>query len=199
VAVPISHAQIDRVANVLSEAFFNDPMFTYILPEEQRRLAPLKWFFKSGIRYGLSYGSVYTTHDREGGAIWLRPGSTTIHFLGMLRSGMVAAPLKFGWQSFGRFLTLSNTTEVAHKRLISQPHYYLLALGVSPVKQRRGIGSDLIQPIISKADREGFMCYLETEQEHNIAFYECHGFYVAHEGKVPHDGPRFWAMARDPQ
>src|SRR5687768_8822892 len=101
-AMQLLNWQVDGVAHTLSEAFFNDPMFTYILPDEQRRRKQLQWFFKSGLRYGMSYGSVCTNNTLDGGAIWLKPGRTTVTFQGMFRSGMLAAPLHLGLQAFGR-------------------------------------------------------------------------------------------------
>lgn len=134
-AMQLLNWQIDGVAHALSEAFFNDPMFTYILRDEQGRRKQLQWFFKSGIRYGMAYGQVYTNDMLEGGAIWLTPGHTTVTFRGMLQSGMLAAPLQMGWQAFGRFLTLTNATEVVHNRLIS-PHTIICSRWASGLRSR---------------------------------------------------------------
>jgi hypothetical protein len=41
-------------------------------------------------------------------------------------------------------------------------------------------------------------CYLETENERNLPFYERHGFEVVSDGEVPKRGLRVWAMVREP-
>ncbi len=196
--VRLSASQTESVVQVMSRAFFSDPMFTYILPNDQTRRVKLPWFFHVGIRYGLRYGEVYTTANAEGGAIWLSPGNTTFTFGRMLQTGMLAMPFAFGWAGFERFMNLNDYAEKAHKQSVSGEQWYLLGLGVEPSKQGQGIGGMLIQPILARADVSGLPCYLETVNESNLPFYEKHGFQVKVSGQVPKDGPKFWAMVRPP-
>ena len=71
-------------------------------------------------------------------------------------------------------------------------------LGVEPSEQGKGIGGVLMQPILMRAGAEGLPCYLETENERNVPFYERHGFEVVSDGEVPKRGLRVWAMVRNP-
>jgi ribosomal protein S18 acetylase RimI-like enzyme len=86
-----------------------------------------------------------------------------------------------------------------HKRDVPLRHWYLPTLGVDPPRQGQGVGSALIQPVLSRADAEGLLCYLETETAGNVAFYERHGFEVVVEDDLPRGGPHFWTMKREPK
>jgi ribosomal protein S18 acetylase RimI-like enzyme len=88
--------------------------------------------------------------------------------------------------------------EPTHERLVPEPHWYLMILGVDPPHQGRGVGGTLIRPTLARADAEGVRCYLETAKERNLAFYRRHGFEVAAEDDVP-DGPHVWMMTREPR
>jgi hypothetical protein len=65
-------------------------MFTFVFPDPSGRARRLDRFFRGAIRYGLLAGSVLTTPDRGGVAIWLPSGHGGMALGGVLRSGMAA-------------------------------------------------------------------------------------------------------------
>ncbi|MBU0596347.1 GNAT family N-acetyltransferase, partial [Candidatus Bipolaricaulota bacterium] len=77
-------------------------------------------------------------------------------------------------------------------------HWYLMALGVAPGRQGRGIGARLLSPILRRASDEGLPCYLETQTERNVTFYGKLGFEVLLEEREPVGGLPLWFMARQP-
>jgi ribosomal protein S18 acetylase RimI-like enzyme len=192
-------AVTDRAEIVLARAFLHDPMLCFILPDAAARARLLPWFLGTTIRYGLHYGEVYATPGEIAGvAVWLPPGKTTLSFGRMVRSGMLATPLRFGLAAFGRFMTLANHVEQVHKRIAPMPHWYLWGIGVDPARQGRGLGGALLRPVLARADATGMPCYLETFNAASVAFYERHGFAVAVSDDIPDGGPRFWTMLRPP-
>jgi N-acetylglutamate synthase-like GNAT family acetyltransferase len=72
-------------------------------------------------------------------------------------------------------------------------------LGVEPSSQGQGLGTKLIQPGLARADEMSRLCYLETETESNVAFYQHRGFIVIDEGEVPGYGLKIWTMLRLPR
>lgn len=76
-----------------------------------------------------------------------------------------------------------------------RPHWCLNVLGVEPSRQGLGIGSQLMQPILQRADESGLAGYLETMKAGNVSFYRRHGFEVVVEGSVD-EGSRYWTMRR---
>jgi GNAT superfamily N-acetyltransferase len=194
-------AQTDRAVEVLTRAFQADPMYNYFFsdPREQARSLPGLW--DGLVRYTLRYGEVYTTAQVSGVACWLSPGNTDMTFWRMLRTGMrlARAFMRFPPDARRKSQAVLGYLEQVRKRLMGRrPHWYLMALGVEPARQGQGIGGQLIQPVLARADQAGLPCYLETETERNVAFYQKRGFVVAQGGPVPGHTLPLWMMVREP-
>lgn len=190
-------AQVDRAVATLTRAFRDDPIQRYVIPDDARRARLQPWVLGALVRYCLPYGEVHTTPDLDGVACWLPPGRSMTNVWGMLRSGMMLAPLRLGPVSFSRYMVLSAYMDTTRERVVSVPHWYLSAIGVEPSRQGRGIGGALLDPVLARADADRLPCYLETQSERNVRFYEKRGFKVSHTGAVR--GLRIWSMLRTPR
>jgi ribosomal protein S18 acetylase RimI-like enzyme len=195
--VPLEARQLGQACEVMGRAFREDQLLKYLVPDDAKRARLAPSFVGKVVRYCSSYGEVHTTPMLEGVACWLSPGGSAPTFFRMLRTGLLTEPLKFGWAGFRRFMDMVSYTEKVHKRAVQGPHWYLWGLGVEPSEQSRGIGGTLMQPILARADGDGLPCYLETQNERTLPFYERHGFEVVSDGEVPKRGLRVWAMVRD--
>ena len=192
--------QIEQSAQVLSRAFFDDPLMTYFLPEEERRTKALPWFMGVATKYGHKRGEVETTAGTvEGAAIWLPPGKTHIPALQMMAAGMYQAPFRMGPGNFMRFMGALGIMEKLHKESTPEDHWYLMVLGVDPPRQGQGVGSALMAPVLGRADAAGVPCYLETQKDINVKLYRKHGFDVVVEDDLPKGGPHYWTMKRMPR
>ncbi|GAA4884997.1 GNAT family N-acetyltransferase [Actinomycetospora straminea] len=197
-AVPVGEADVPAVAAAAARAFAEDGMFTFVFPDRSARPAKLDRFFRGAVRYGRLAGTVVTTPQRAGVAIWLPPGHTTMSVAAMARAGMLTFPVTLGPAAFRRFTAYTSWLDGQRRELAPDPHWFLLALGVDPVWQRRGVGRTLTAPTLADADERGLPAYLETTSEANVAYYERSGFGVAREA-VPDAGPRTWSMRREPR
>jgi len=196
IRMPVSQAQC--LESVLSRAFQNDPGATYVLPDEAARRGVLPWFFRSvAIRASQFCGEIYTTKHVDGGALWICPGRMSV-FAQIARAEMQATPFNLEPSSFRRWTSLRTHLEGVHQQLAEGPHWYLLALGVEPSKEVKGISGVLIEPVLSRADSDGLPCYVETFDETLLPFYEEWGFQIAGAGQIPKGGPNFWALVRAP-
>ena len=74
--------------------------------------------------------------------------------------------------------------------------WYINVIAVVPEAQAQGIGAALMGVVFDIADAAGLPCYLETETEANVAYYQRHGFDVRTEWDVAGDGPHMWGMLR---
>jgi GNAT superfamily N-acetyltransferase len=173
-------------------------LYALVIPEADRRAAVLAWLFDKVVRYSLLYGEVHTTSALEGVACWLLPGRTELTIGRIVRSGLYATPLKLGLAAYRHFETYMGYADRLHHRYAPASHWYLWAIGVDPLKQGRGIGSRLIEPVLAKASANGTACYLETGVERNVRFYERHGFRAVGAVQVPKLGVPVWAMLRAP-
>jgi GNAT superfamily N-acetyltransferase len=137
----------------------------------------------------------------EGAACWLSPGNTEITLWRIVRTGLglQRAVARFNPQARQGFLAALAYMDEIHKREVPGPHWYLWALGVEPTCQGQGIGGWLIQPVLTRADQEGVPCYLETETESNVTFYQKRGLQVVSDGLAPGQTLRIWAMLREPR
>ncbi len=184
---------------MLARAFLGDPVYSALFPDPSERERGLGRLFGAVVGYSLVYGLVHTTPALEGAACWLAPGNTEVTVWRMLRTGfgLQRAVARFDAQSRRKFLDTLTYMDEIHKREVPEPHWYLWALGVEPGCQGQGIGSRLLQPALAQADQDGVPCYLETETESNVGFYEKRGFRVVSDGHVPEHGFRIWTMLKE--
>jgi hypothetical protein len=109
---------------------------------------------------------------------------------------MVAIPFDVERKTLRRYLKLSMCLETLRKRLVPEPHWYLMALGWEPASPAKAIGEILMEPVLSAAQRTGTPCYLETFNAERLGFYEDYGFRIVGAGQVSESGPPFWAMRK---
>ncbi len=197
--VRLTQGQLKQATEVMGRAFLNDPFLKHIAPDNTKRARLTPEFVSIVVKYCYLYGEVWTFPSLEGVACWLIPGQTSPSFAGMLRTGMLIMPLKFGWAGFQRFNDVVTYTDTLHKQFATTPHWYLWGLGVEPTQQGKGLGGALLQPVLSRAEAAGQSCYLETHNESNLPFYQKHGFVIVSDGVVPISNLRVWAMVRQPK
>lgn len=85
--------------------------------------------------------------------------------------------LHIGWRVGWRGATAAR---IIADHLPIPPFTYLRTLGVAPEVHCRGLGSRLMERVLSAAPA-GVPIYLETAKEANLAFYARHGFHCLGE------------------
>src|SRR5512135_3692806 len=145
-----------QAGQVLSRAFFNDPMMLYYLPNPEVRQVVLPVFMRIMTRYCLAHGEVWTTPALDGLACWLPPGRTETSSWGLVRAGLGVVPLRAGWnflrqprpdgspplslrQLLQRVSQAEGRLDEIHKEIVPGKHWYLMTLGVEPDRQGQGI------------------------------------------------------------
>jgi ribosomal protein S18 acetylase RimI-like enzyme len=199
--IHLQPSQKAEAAEVLCRAFMEDVAYKYVLPDPQERETTMRRLWKALVPYCMLYGEAYTTPEVAGVACWLTPNHSAYSIWRIVRTGFALprAILSFKQPARDRMAALMQYNDEIHKRVIREPHWYLGALGVDPDHQRRGVGAALLQPVLARADLKGWPCYLETQTEDNVKFYEKQGFTVANEAVVPGHGVKLWAMIRRPR
>ena len=145
-------------------------------------------------RFWLPDGEVFEAGPEPAGvAAWLPPGGWHLSLRRQL--AMTPSLLRIAGMSGPRFLQVTTMVEKRHPKA---DHWYLVALGVKPEHQGRGLGSKLMFPILERCDREGTPAYLESSSPGSRALYERHGFKVTEELRLPKGGPPIWLMWREP-
>jgi GNAT superfamily N-acetyltransferase len=199
--VRLSEADLPAAGDAVARAFAEDPIAAFLFPRREGREKRILSTFKPVIRYGLQRGEVYTTRDEPCGvAVWLPPpGRGNMGLVGLIQAGMLGGAWATGVGGAWRAMLCSFETGRLDPDMYRRRYWYLWLLGVAPEQQSQGIGSQLIAPVLAKADEQRLPCCLDTATERAVRFYQRHGFEVLGTGKVPAGGPQIWAMIRPPR
>ena len=191
--------EIPELAAVLARAFAHDPFYAWMAGDAPERGQRMRDGWSGILRYGSDrLAHTFTTDDRAGVAIWLPPGWRGPSFLDSLRQMPALARLT-GWGRLREVADAVATLEEHRHRHVPSPHFYLSALGVDPDRQREGIGTALVQPVLEASDRGGAPAYLETAVARNVLLYERLGFDVVEEIDLPGTDIHGWLMVRAPR
>jgi GNAT superfamily N-acetyltransferase len=180
---------VHRLKAAMADAFVEDPIFGWLMPEQTKRPRRLRRYFAIELRHlALARGCVWTTGDLAGAALSLPPGAW--------RAPLRVTLLEGG--AFGIHLLRAATLGAAiERRHIRERHYYVRDVGVRPDMQGRGLGSALLGPTLARCDEEGLPAYLEASSERNAALYARLGFELIDELRVM-DSPPLRLMRRPP-
>ncbi len=181
---------VDRLRTTLGEAFFEDPIFSWLMPNEKHRPAQLSRFFDIELqRLVLVRGRTWTSKELTGAALSLPPGTWhTPPHVAVLQSSCFGMRLH-------RAAGLLAQIERLHLR---EPHYYFPYIGVAPKAQGQGLGSKLMRPTLDRCDEQGLPAYLEASSERNAALYERLGFELKREVRFA-GSPPLRLMIRPPR
>jgi GNAT superfamily N-acetyltransferase len=176
---PAGTGDVSRLKAMLAEAFFDDPVFGWLMPEDGKRRARLRRYFGVDLRhYALPRGRVWTTADLSGAALTLPPGKWRVPpYTSLLQGSAFGVHLP-------RAARMGAAMEWRHMHELRGPHYYVRDIGVHPDMQGKGLGSFLLRPTFDRCDREGLPAYLEASSERSAALYERLGFRCIKELRV---------------
>ena len=125
--IRLDKSQIDKASQVLAAAFSQDPMFQYILSQQDKAKDKLLYsFWKASLQYCQYYNCIYTTPELKGIAIWLPPGEFPLNFLRFLRVGFYKVAFRLAFGGLGKSLSLLTLFEEYHKQDMSVPRLLTL-------------------------------------------------------------------------
>ena len=188
----LKKTDIKKAANVLTNAFSEDPMRKEIFKTEDK----YRIISEMMLRFPLKYGNVFSTSDNLEGVMAIMPHDKDMTVWRIIRSGAFFLSMKLA-SVMKRMKPVIETIEEEKKELNIGPYIYLFIIGVSQEFQGKGFGGKLIRAIIEKADIERRSMYLETQIEKNVTLYEKYGFYVYKKINLPELNLPMWLMVRD--
>lgn len=198
--VPLSNRgrDLDDAAMVAARAFHHDPFFEYLEPRGVARGRALSLFWRAAIA-GTSHEAQITGARQAGGrlvgvSIVVPPGGYPFPAANQARqmAGAVRAMIQRPPALVKGFRYLL-AIEQAHPK---DRLWYLFLLVVDPAVQRSGIGSQLQQGMLARADAEGLPCYLETQKPENVPYYRRFGYETERELRPVRGGPPLFTMRR---
>jgi GNAT superfamily N-acetyltransferase len=179
------------VVATVAAAFAKDPAFAFILGEDHERL--VAHFVTALFDLRVAARNVWVSDDLAAVAMWDAPGRR--HPVGAQAASVWARYRALaGGEAFER---LANYNAAVAAVSVPEPHWYLGVLATHPQRQREGLGTAVLAPVLDEADRLGLACCLETATAENRRFYERRGFAEARDILLP-DGPPTWLLRRPP-
>ena len=171
---------------MLDRAFYEDPVFGWMLPAGGSRHRRLRRFFVTELHHeSLRHGAVEVAcvdGHVAGAAVWFPPDTGI---------GAEVSALPGYLRAFGRRLVIvSQFQSVAvSARPREEPHWYLAVIGVDPVRQGYGVGAALLRSRLWRCDEEGLPAYLESSKVENVPLYQHFGFHVTGTLGLPEGAP----------
>ncbi len=144
--------------------------------------------------FGRSLDAVWVSDDVASVAAWLPPG--------------IAGPDDQFIQKHGdrlallhgcRFEAALAANDAVGEYRPQERHWYLASMATHPDFQGRGLGAQVLRPVLELCDRDGLPAYTDTVSEDNLRFYAKQGFEVHAEAELPDAGPHIWFLHRQPQ
>ncbi len=179
------------MAATVAAAFADDPAWAFMLREDYGRLAARFAAALFEVRVGSE--SVWVSDDLAAVAMWDPPG----------KSDQTPGPAELIWTRYrtiageDAFRRLRRYNEAVNAASEAEDYWYLGVLATHPARQREGLASAVMTPVLREADRMGIACCLETSTVANRRFYERRGFTQATPVALP-DGPPTWWLRRPP-
>jgi ribosomal protein S18 acetylase RimI-like enzyme len=155
----------------LGAAFFEDPVFGWLIARSSSRHARLERYFEIQLAHSLADGCVWTSERLQGAALCMPPGQWRLPPRLMASNGA-----SFTSIFRGRLPRAIGLLAAIERRHLRGAHYYFANIGVAPEAQGQGLGSRLMRPTLDRCDEEELPAYLEASSERNAALYERLGF-----------------------
>ena len=193
----LQEKDMPAAAKVLGRAFHNDPLETFLFPDDAVRQRATPYFFETALRYSVLYGEVYTVSEKmEAVAAWLSFEYTSAKPDLFNQAGGEEFCAQAGPEAVARLRSIHEFNNARHEHNAPFPHWYLSLIGVDPDFQGKGLASKLIKPMLARLDSVNLPCYLETQDEPNVALYKHYGFDLLENYIVPGTGFTLYAMLR---
>lgn len=195
----LEQADIEAAADVLTQAFLNDPFYQYAIPDRALRLTQLPPFFATCLAYGLRYGHVWVAgrdaEAIEGAAFgyvfpegYFTPERTS-------EVGFDAIDRMLGDAS-DRITGFSRSVEAEMQPFLPARSFFVDLIGTRPHVQGVGIGAAMLTEIAAYAKSIALPVALWTETPDALRFYQRHGYVLAAQGMYQPARAKWWALSR---
>ena len=188
-----------RALDLLEAAMSDDPFVEWLVrPGRAHARARRRYLEVMLARIALPRGIVHVAEDEGrmvGAALWAPPHTFALTVGETLR----ILPTMIDVVGFSRMGHVSRVLDAIDADRPPEPRWLLTLVGVLADARSRGVGSALLEPILSQCDSEGALVALETARESNLRFYERLGFEVRAERALDEGGPRSWTLVREPR
>lgn len=166
-----------NVVRILAEAFEHNQSVNYIVKQDQLRFQRLIGLMDYAFNVCNAYGKVLVSADGYACALVMLPDKKKFS-LRMLFWDLKLIVRVIGIDQLFKILRRESLVKESHPFI---EMYYLWFIGVHPLAQNRGYGSELLKELIADAKAMKRPIFLETSVMKNVPWYENFGFRIYHE------------------
>jgi ribosomal protein S18 acetylase RimI-like enzyme len=183
---------VPAVADCLTSAFFNDPLWgAWSFPDESVRARRLHRLMSFWATAGVRRPWVRMTAAAASVAVWVPPGEPEM--TGDEEAAFEALIDRLFGSRSPEVMELFDRFDEHHPR--QEPHYYLSLWATHRDHAGRGVGTALLRENLAQIDSQRMPAYLESTNPLNVPRYEALGFRRRGEFISPH-GPTVTTMWR---
>ncbi len=158
------------LVEVLADGFYDNPLLAWVFPDPETRLEALRVWFEFWIDLYAEDARLFLTEGETAAALWAVPNARGLD--GDSLEGFVALVERWNGDRTPRVLQgLGGLGERP-----SQPFWYLNSIAARRGRRASGLGAQLLEPMLARADREGVPVYLESSNPRNLTFYYRYDF-----------------------
>jgi ribosomal protein S18 acetylase RimI-like enzyme len=193
-------SDVEQAAQVIAQAFVDDPLSEFVLPNRKTRPQTLLTLFRALGEVSIKNNRCYGVGDPlQGVAYWKFPDQEGVSV--SLKSLGKFLPLLLTSYPIGLFRAraVMDHIDKMHEKYADGPHFYLDNIGVLSSARGRGVSSKLIRPFLEKADSQKVITYTETVTPSNVPLYEHFGFQCVEAAPIAGTGITTYALRRPAQ
>ncbi len=193
----LAPSDIEPMAQALANAFSEDPLVSFILPNAKTRVKTIAKFFRAMGRLNIRAGSAFGIGEPlQGVAVWSFPNKPEASVTP--KDLLTFLPVLFSSYTIGvrKARAILGQIDANHKKHASEPHFYLDNLGVLASARGQGLSSKLIHPFLEMADSQRVIAYTDTVTKSNVPLYQHFGFELVEENRIADTGITTYALRR---
>lgn len=165
------------VVDILTQSFFDNKSVNYIIKQDGNKQLRIQALMDYSYNLCSEFGNVYVNENSKACALVMYLDKKRTSFKSILWD------IRFILQSIGIGnvkKTLQREAKIKKEHPLI-PFTYLWFIGTEPSEQGNGIGTALMEQIISESEKLNRSIYLETSTCKNIPWYEKFGFQIYRE------------------
>lgn len=168
------------MVDILSKSFETNQSVNYIVKQDENRLKRVRALMDYSFEVCYLFGDVFLSDDKKACALVLYPEKkkTTI------KSILLDAKLIFSCVGVKNIKKTLERESIIKKIQPEGLMYYLWFIGVAPECQNTGIGSALLDELITDSINKERPIYLETSTLKNLPWYKQYDFDIYHEADL---------------
>lgn len=175
--IKASYSDKSFVLDILTKSFDTNKSVNYIVKQDKKRVQRVRALMDYSFEICYLFGEVFLSDNKRACALILYPDKkkTTLKSI-LLDIKLILSCV--GLSNVKKALTRESKIKKIQPK---EPMYYIWFIGVDPVYQNSGIGTELLNEVIEDSSRKKRPIYLETSTTKNLPWYKKFGFDIYNE------------------